>query len=202
MPSSRFKLTAVEFHAATPSRWAHIERLFGDRGACGGCWCMYLRQSAPEHRKGKGAGNKRAFKRIVTSGKRPGVVAYYEGEPIGWCAIAPREHYPRLRNSRVLRPVDDAAVWSVTCLFILKPFRRKGISARLLRAATDFAASRGAIIIEGYPIVSTMEKTPDPFLWRGVPSAFQRAGFKEVARRSRLAPIMRRHVRRKKGRGG
>lgn len=190
-----FKLSALKFHAATPSRWADIERLFGERGACGGCWCMAFRLSAREYQKGKGAGNKRAFKKIVTAGEKPGVIAYHQGQPIGWCAVAPRERYPRLANSRVLRPVDDQPVWSVTCLFILKPYRRKGVSARLLRAAADLAARRGARIVEGYPIVSTMEKTPDPFLWRGLPSAFQRAGFKEVARRSRTSPIMRRRVR-------
>jgi GNAT superfamily N-acetyltransferase len=191
-----FKLSALKFHAATPSRWGDIERLFGERGACGGCWCMNFRLSASDYQKGKGAGNKRALRRIVKSGEKPGIIAYHEGQPIGWCAIAPRERYPRLAKSRVLRPVDDQPVWSVTCLFILKPCRRKGVSARLLRAAADFAARRGARIVEGYPIVSTMEKTPDPFLWRGVPSAFQRAGFKEVARRSRTSPIMRRRVRR------
>lgn len=194
---TRFALSELKYHAATPARWRDIEALFGERGACGGCWCMYLRLSPRAWREGKGAANKRAFKKVVTSDEKPGVIAYHKGAPVGWCAIAPRDHYPRLANSRVLAPVDDQPVWSVTCLFVLKPYRRKGVSAGLLRAAADFAARRNARIVEGYPVVSTMGKTPDPFLWRGVPSAFQRAGFKEVARRSPSRPIMRRTVRRR-----
>ena len=106
--------------------------------------------------------------------------------------MAPREQYLSLARSRVLRPVDDEPVWSVSCLFILKPHRRKGISSRLLRAAVELASRRGARIIEGYPVVPTMEKTPDPFLWTGLPSSFLKAGFHEVARRSRTRPMMRR----------
>jgi len=139
----------------------------------------------------KGTKNRKALRRIVRAGKRPGVLAYYGGEAIGWCAVAPRADYPRLARSRVLKPVDDRAVWSITCLFIQRSYRRKGVSSRLIRAAAEFAGKRGARIIEGYPIVSTMAKTPDPFIWTGVPSAFKRAGFKEVARRSKTRPIMR-----------
>ena len=146
---------------------------------------------------GKGASNKRAFKKLVTSGKRPGVLGYYDGEPIAWCAIAPREDYSTLSRSRVLKPVDDKPVWSVSCLFVRKDFRRRGVSARLLKATVDFARQRGAKIVEGYPILPTMEKQPDPFVWTGIPSAFEKAGFKEVARRSRTRPIMRYTIRRK-----
>lgn len=179
------------FRPVTPSRWSDLAELFGERGACGGCWCMVWRLTTREWTAGKGARNRRAMKRLVESGARPGVLAYRGREPIGWCAIAPRRDYSALARSRVLRPVDDEPVWSISCLFIRKADRRAGLSARLLRAAVDFAAKRGARIVEGYPIEPTMERTPDPFVWTGVPSAFRRAGFTEVARRSRSRPIMR-----------
>ncbi len=140
---------------------------------------------------GKGAGNKRAFKKIVTGGGRPGVVGYLGREPIAWCAVAPREQYSFLARSRVLAPVDDEPVWSISCLFVLKPFRRKGVSVSMLKAAVEFAAKRGATIVEGYPTEPTMEHTPDAFVWTGTPSAFTKAGFVEVLRRSRTRPIMR-----------
>ena len=195
MTTSRFALSRLEFKPVTPSRWPNVEKLFGKRGACGGCWCMYFRMENKTWLAGKGRGNKRAFKKLITSGARPGVIAYHEGDPIGWCAIAPRREYTRLERSRVLKPLDDKPVWSISCLFVLKPYRRKGVSVWLVRAATDFAASRGARIIEGYPVQPTMEKTPDPFVWTGVPSTFLKAGFKEVARRSKTRPIMRRQMR-------
>jgi len=181
----------LKFQAATASRWADLEDLFGERGACGGCWCMFWRVPRKEFDAGKGTRNKRALKNIVTTRQKPGIIAYIGKEPIGWCAIAPREHYVALERSRILKPIDDKPVWSVSCLFVKKLYRRKGISAQLLRAAVGFAASQGAVIVEGYPVEPTMEKMPDPFLWHGVHSAFKAAGFKEALRRSKSRPIMR-----------
>ena len=81
---------------------------------------------------GKGLRNKRAFKKIVTDGERPGVLGYLGKQPIVWCAVAPREKYSFLERSRVLQPVDADPVWSISCLFVLKPYRRKGISVSML----------------------------------------------------------------------
>lgn len=181
----------LDFHAANARRWSDVEELFGDRGACGGCWCMYWRLPRGEWAAGKGDKNKKAFKKIVASDQTPGVLAYAGKEPIGWCAIAPREDFLSLARSRVLKPVDDESIWAITCLFVKKPYRRRGVSVALLRAAVELASKNGAKIIEGYPITPTMEKTPDPFVFMGVPSAFKAAGFKEVARRSATRPIMR-----------
>lgn len=179
------------FHPVTASRWSDVEELFGERGACGGCWCMFWRLPRKEFEANKGTGNKRAFKKLVKNGRQPGIVAYLGSEPIGWCSVAPREQFIALERSRILKPVDARAVWSISCLFVKKAHRRKGISARLLRAAVEFAAKQGARVIEGYPVEPSMEKMPDPFLWHGVPSAYKAAGFSEVLRRSKSRPIMR-----------
>ena len=184
-------ISELTFHPATPARWADVEELFGERGACGGCWCMYWRLPRGQWAAGKGNKNRNAFKKIVASNMKPGVLAYAGREAIAWCAIAPREAFLSLARSRVLKPVDEQPVWSITCLFVKKPFRRRGVSVALLRAAVDFAGKQGAKIVEGYPITPTMEKTPDPFVFMGVPSAFRAAGFKEVARRSATRPVMR-----------
>jgi GNAT superfamily N-acetyltransferase len=183
--------TLLKFHPATPSRWGDVEDLFGERGACGGCWCMFWRVRRKEFDAGKGIGNKRALQSIVMSRQKPGIIAYLGKEPIGWCAVARREDYIALERSRILAPVDDKPVWSISCLFVKKSYRRKGISAQLLRAAVDFAATQGAKVVEGYPVEPTMEKMPDPFLWHGVTSSFKEAGFREVLRRSKSRPIMR-----------
>ncbi|HET7870964.1 MAG TPA: hypothetical protein VFL42_00520, partial [Terriglobales bacterium] len=98
---------------ATADRWPDLERLFGENGACGGCWCMTWRRKRSDFDKEKGAGNKRALKRLVESGRPPGVIAYFQGRPAGWCAVAPREEYPVLTRSRVLGPVDEQPVWSI-----------------------------------------------------------------------------------------
>jgi GNAT superfamily N-acetyltransferase len=181
----------LRFRPATPARWYDVEKLFGERGACGGCWCMFWRLPRKDFDAGKGAGNKRAFQKIVGSGEKPGVIAYSGREPVAWCAVARREDYVALERSRILQPVDDQPVWSISCLFVKKPYRRRGVSAQLLRAAVEFAAGQGAKVVEGYPVEPSMPKMPDPFLWHGVPSAFLAAGFKEVLRRSKSRPIMR-----------
>src|SRR4030095_9325166 len=168
---------SLRFHAATASRWSDVEELFGDRGACGGCWCMFWRLPRKQFDAGKGAPNKKAFKAIIQSGSQPGVIAYHNQEPIGWCAVAPREQYVALERSRILQPVDNQPVWSISCLFVKKSYRRRGVSAELLRAAADFAIRRGAKIVEGYPIETNSENMADPFLWHGISSAFIAAGF-------------------------
>jgi len=95
--------------------------------------------------------------------------------------LAPREQYPRLDRSHILKPVDDQPVWSVTCFFIARSFRHQGLSTALLKAAVDFARTRGAKIVEGYPHDSK-KATADVFVYTGLASAFRKAGFKEVAK--------------------
>jgi GNAT superfamily N-acetyltransferase len=183
-----------EFHPATADRWSDIEKLFGPRGACAGCWCMWARLPAGEYNAGLGARNRRALKRMVAAGEPPGILAYVNGEPAGWCAIGPRSGFRRLEKSRVLSPVDDRPVWSVVCFFVARAHRGRGLSVRLLREAAKHAAARGATLVEGYPKESE-KRSADAFVWTGVASTFQRAGFREVARRSPTRPIMRRAVR-------
>jgi GNAT superfamily N-acetyltransferase len=181
----------LKFQPLTPDRWGDLERLFGERGACGGCWCMWWRLTRAEFQQRKGRRNKAAFQRIVASAQIPGVLAYAGGQPVGWCAVAPREVYPLLERSRTLARVDDQPVWSVTCLFVARPFRRAGVSVALLKAAAAHARSRGAAIVEGYPVEPRTDSMPDAFAWTGLASAFRQAGFREVARRSATRPIMR-----------
>ncbi|GAB4380622.1 MAG: GNAT family N-acetyltransferase [Calditrichia bacterium] len=175
----------------TTARWSDFETLFGERGGCGGCWCMwwYLRHSDFERQKG--AANREAMQQMVLSGRVPGLLAYRDGGPVGWCALGPREIYPRLARSRILQPVDDQPVWSVVCFFIPRRFRRQGLSLALLKGAVDYARQNGARIVEGYPVAPRQEKAPDAFVWTGLEHTFLRAGFREVARRSPTRPIYR-----------
>lgn len=184
---------------ATRSRWRDVERLFGPRGACAGCWCMWPRLTGPEFRRGRGTGHKRSLRRLVEGGAAPGMIAYRGGEPVGWCGIAPREQYLRLERSRVMARVDDQPVWSVVCFFVDRGARRAGVTTALLRAAVAHAARRGARIVEGYPLDAGGKKLADTFAWFGLAGAFESAGFKEVARRSATRPVMRYVVRRAGG---
>ena len=123
MPLKHSEFSNIEFYPLTPERWADLERLFGEQGACGGCWCMWWRLKCSDFMRQRGELNRNALKKIVDSGGVPGILAYVDGEAVGWCAVAPREAYPALERSRVLKRVDDKPVWSVVCFFVAKPFR-------------------------------------------------------------------------------
>ena len=182
---------SIEIHPATPERWDDLERLFGPRGATGGCWCMWWRLPRSEFDRQKGEGNREALRSLVRAGVPPGLLAYIDGRPVGWCALAPREEYGALERSRILKRVDELPVWSVTCFFVAKEHRRKGVTARLLRAAVEYAAEHGAQIVEGYPVEPRSANAPPVFIFTGIASSFRDAGFTEVARRSESRPIMR-----------
>jgi GNAT superfamily N-acetyltransferase len=154
---------------------------------------MWWRLARSQWTKGKGEGNRRALRRIVERGEAPGLLAYVGRVPVGWCAIAPREEYPALERSRTLRRLDDQPVWSVTCFFVAKEWRHRGITVKLLRAACDHARKRGARIVEGYP-VDPRGEYPAAWAWTGLRTAFESAGFEEVARPSKTRPIMRRSL--------
>ena len=189
----------IELAPVTPERWSDLERLFGPRGACAGCWCMWMRLARGEFSGGKGEGNRRALRSIVRSGAEPGLLAYVDGEPAGWCAVAPRESYTRLARSRTLKPVDDRPVWSIVCFFVERGARGRGLSERMLRAAVDHARSYGARLVEGYPVDKVERSHPD-FMFFGAKRMYDRTGFKEVARRKETRPVVRRTLRpRKKG---
>jgi len=184
------------FRPATPARWNDFESLFGPRGACAGCWCMYWRLTRPAWTKGQGAGNRRAMKKIVEGERPPGIIAYAGARPVGWCAVAPRETYSTLERSRILKPVDERPVWSVTCFFVARDHRRSGLTSDLLKAAAAFARKHGATALEGYPVEPRKGRMADVFAFTGLASAFRKAGFHEVARRSETRPIMRLELRR------
>ncbi|NIQ39754.1 MAG: GNAT family N-acetyltransferase [Proteobacteria bacterium] len=184
-------LLALQFHTLTRDRWIDFQRLFGERGACGGCWCMWWRLRRSEFERQKGEGNRRAIKKIVDSGEVPGILAYAGDDPIGWCSVAPRDRFPTLNRSRILKKIDEKPVWSIVCFFIDKKYRNKGLSVHLLAAAIGYVKERGGTILEGYPVEPKKDRMPAAFAWTGLASAFKRVGFVEAARRSETRPMMR-----------
>ena len=103
-----------------------------------------------------------------------------------------RSRYPALLRSRILQPVDDQQCWSIACLFIKKPFIKKGVSTELLLAAAVYAKAQGAELLEGYPVEPKVEQQiPAAFAWTGISKAFISAGFREIVRRSPTRPVMR-----------
>ncbi len=182
----------LTFEPLTKANWKKFVDLFGSKGACGNCWCMYFRVKKSEFEEGKANdGNKKAMHDIVWKNRPTGILALYEGQVIAWCAFAPRQDYLKLENSRVHKRIDDKLVWSIPCFFIDKNFRRMGVSVALLKAVKKYAKEKKIKIIEAYPAIPTQGKLPDAFAWVGLYRSFEKAGFKIVDRTSTNRPMVR-----------
>jgi GNAT superfamily N-acetyltransferase len=155
---------------------------------------MYYRRSGGGSGVGPGDVNRRALKSLVDSGYVPGLIGYEGGIPVGWVSLSPREDYAKLRRSPVMKPVDDKPVWSIVCFFVDKKARDRGVSEALLKGAIDYARSRGATLLEAYPVDKDEPSHPD-FMFFGAKRMYDRAGFKEVARRRETRPVVRKALR-------
>jgi GNAT superfamily N-acetyltransferase len=192
MEKTKFKLMV---EPVTKSNWKMFETLFGEKGACCNCWCMYYRLSKSDFSAGQiENGNKKAMKNLIWSDRPVGLLGLLDGHPVAWCALAPRKDFLKLEKSRVHKPIDDQEVWSIPCIFIDKKFRRSGISELLIKEAVSYAKVNNIKIIEAYPAIPIKDKIPDSFAWFGLYQSFERAGFGIVDRTSKNRPMVRYYV--------
>ncbi len=178
----------------TPALWPALEDLFGRVGASNGCWCMYWRIGSAYSKRPREK-NKADFRRIVKNGPPPGLVAFDGDLAVGWCQLTPRSALPRLDTARFTRRVDHTPVWSVSCFYVRRGYRKMGVTKVLVDAALTAARRAKAPALEAYP-VDTQERTATTNLYTGVASTLARAGFKTVARPAPHRPIMRHDLKR------
>jgi GNAT superfamily N-acetyltransferase len=174
---------------ATADRWDDVLRLFGPSGAYSNCWCTWWILPSREWEATPPERRRSILHDLVGSGSEPGLLAYLDDEPVGWCAVGPRERYARMTSTRspVYRPLDDEPSWVVNCFFVSRPHRRLGVAAQLLREAVEFAFRHGATRIEAYPLEGAASPAG---LYVGSLAMFRAAGFEEVAR-MRGRPVVR-----------
>jgi hypothetical protein len=184
----------LEIYPLEVNRWDDFESLFGERGACGGCWCMYWRLKRSDFDLQKGTGNKLTMKALVERNENTGLLAYVDGRPAGWCALASRDVFSKLDNSRVWKRIDNQPVWSMPCFFVAKAYRRKGILLDLINGAINYCKLNNIKILEGYPVIPYADKIPDAFAYTGFPAVFIKAGFVVGEQRSPTKPIMRYYI--------
>ncbi|MGW5668850.1 GNAT family N-acetyltransferase [Micromonospora sp. NPDC003776] len=187
---------------ANEASWDDLQAVFGRRGEAARCQCQWFKvrdrdwRSLPVEAR---AGRLREQTDCdhPGAGSTSGLVAYLDGEPVGWCAVEPRTAYPRLRYTRVpwtgrAEDRDDPGVWAVTCFVTRVGYRRRGVSGALARAAVDFARGRGARALEGYPIVLPPGREASwGELYVGSPSIFADAGFVKVSHPTPRRLVMR-----------
>ncbi len=177
--------TSLRIVPLTPNLWPALEDLFGERGACNGCWCMYWRIGSA-YRKRPRETNKAAFQKVVAKGPPPGLIAFDGELAVGWCQLTPREALPWLDRSWVR--LGNRRVWSISCFYVRIGYRRRGITAALIKAAEETAHGAGAAALEAYPLDRSLSPSSTS---TGFVSTFKRAGFKVVAHRTPPRPVMR-----------
>lgn len=175
--------------------WPVIETLFGERGACGGCWCMSWRvaHGGKMWREAIGEPNRRSFRKLVKAGQAHGVLAFDGYVPVGWCAFGLRAEFPRTETVKAYRRDDIAGVWSINCFFIHRDYRNTGVSELLLAGAVKAIRKRKGKVIEAYPTPLTKDgkQLPAAFAYTGPEVIFERAGFTETQRLSASRPLYR-----------
>jgi GNAT superfamily N-acetyltransferase len=182
---------AFEAHPVNGERWPDLVELF-NRPIVRTCFCMYYRKTGEA--TGAGSVNRQAMQALVRQGTVPGLIGYEDGVPVAWVSLGPRDDFPKLRRSPIMKPVDDRPVWSIVCFFVDRDTRGRGLAARMLDAAIDFARSQGARLIEAYPVDADAQRDPDSMFF-GAKSMYDRAGFREVARRRPARAVVRRSLR-------
>jgi len=179
----------------TPERWSDLEAIFNAKGCsvARGCWCMAYRVSGvrePLRGVTRAQANRAGLKALVDAGNPPGLIGYRGKIPVGWISIAPREGYDKLKRSPVMKAVDERPVWSIVCFVVPTEHRGQGVAQALLRGALAYAKKQGATLVEAYPI-DKPTRSNDDSMWFGAKSMYDKAGFKEVARRKLHRPIVR-----------
>lgn len=175
----------IDIRPADHGRWDDLRTLFGDRGATEGCWCMYWRCERAEYESGRGEANQHALAALCKRPIAPGLLAYLDDEPVGWCTVDTRQSYARLARARSLAPVDDRQVWSVPCFFVHRSHRRSGVASALLRGAIEYAREHGAEVLEGYPTDTSSRSVENSFANTGVTALFENNGFRVEVQRGR-----------------
>ena len=179
----------LQVRPLTPDLWPALEDLFGAYGASNGCWCMYWRIGGAYRDRPKEE-NRTDFRSVVLGGPPPGLLAFDGDTAVGWCQVTPRRALPYLDGYTRRGPLDPRPVWSVSCFFVRRGYRKQGVSTALLTAAIDLARKAGAPALEAYP------STRDPKSYTGLASIFARAGFRKVGGRDPDRPVMHRELRR------
>ena len=181
-------LAAFAVEPLAPRLWPAFEDLLDAGGPASRCWCMAPRLGAG-YRRRRPACNRDDLRGIVADGPPPGLLALAGDLAVGWCQITPRDAVPAVERAWRTRRADDVPVWLISCFYVRKGYRRRGISKALIAAAVDHARAAGAPAVESFPLDGAVSPSATS---TGYASTFAAAGFVEIARRSRERPIMRR----------
>lgn len=186
------------FKEAESGLWPPFEKLFGENGACGGCWCQFWRfpkgGKAWEFARGEYA--KTVMKSLFDVNEITGLIAFDNKKAIGWCSYGPRSVFSRIQNMKAFERDDTDGVWCINCFFIDRKYRGKGLSKQMLTAALEFMSKRGVRSVEAYPVPLTKagKRLPASFVFSGPLKIFLDSGFEIIQRKSYSRPLVRKNL--------
>jgi len=178
----------------TPARWPDFEKLFAKHGGVqAGCWCMFYHRPLPIPEKERATRNRRDKRALVLERRSHGILVYAGEQAVGWCQFGPREELPRIdagRNYRKLALPETTKLWRITCFFVDRDHRRRGVAQVALRAALQAIRKRGGGLVEAYPATNPRAVAT----WFGSVAMFERERFRPVAVLGKSNVVMRRRV--------
>ncbi len=167
----------------------------------GECWCIYYQRERPLGRsvpdEEKGAVNRRDKEKLVEKGKAHAVLVFDGPEPAGWCQYGTKEELPRIDRGREYRKVSERVegkLWRITCFFVAREFRGRGVAKAGLKGALESIAKKGGGVVEAYPVTSKKMAAVPEWTWFGVPSMFEDEGFRRVVPLGMSRVLMRKKV--------
>jgi acetyltransferase (GNAT) family protein len=180
-----------------PTTWPDFESLFAKHnGVWGGCWCMFYHTKGEFLTKGHGPANKKSKKALVKKGRTHGIIVYSGKTPVGWVQYGPKPELPRLDASKTYQSVSldskEKKLWRITCFFVDRETRKRGVAGFGLNAALTSIKKKGGGLIEAYP--STKPDKGSSLMWSGTVSMFENAGFEMASQLGKSSVVMRKTV--------
>ncbi|MCX6470736.1 MAG: GNAT family N-acetyltransferase [Corynebacteriales bacterium] len=185
-----------ETHPVTPDRFEDFADVINPNRRANHCWCLSHRIRLREIEELGEGSREQAMRRLTEREHPPGVVAYRDGVPVGWCNIGPRSEITRLVNSKLIRPVDDVPVWSIVCVVVRGGHRKQGVSGQVIDGAVEYARRSGAPAVEAYP-VDPPGRMDTTMAFVGTRAMFAAAGFEVIGETDAVASKMPRLVMRR-----
>jgi GNAT superfamily N-acetyltransferase len=189
--TSRARYTAKELTAAT---WRDFQALFAKHnGVWGGCWCMYGHGRTTFQIRGNADAHRQEKRKRVRGGTAHGVLLYERGTPIGSCQFGPRDELPRMDGGRFYRKLgvpEGERFWRITCFFVDRNHRKRGVASAALEAALAAIRRKGGGVVEAYPFTSAASS----FTYSGTEAMFRRQGFAPIARLGKSQVVMRKSL--------
>ncbi len=171
----------LEVHPATAERFDDVASLLRPRREdAAACWCLAFRLTSGEFNSLTPAQQPERLRELCRHAPPPGVIAYLEDKPVGWCGLGPRSGMERLMRSRTIPLVDEVPVWSIVCFVVKASHRRQGIGHALLAGVIDYARASGAPALEAYPVDPVGARISPTLAFVGTTGMFESAGFQRI----------------------